>query len=92
MTPHQRLEEIEERVNQRGHHGVNVYDIGSVHASRDIAFLTQSLRIAIDALEFYSQGGHPAMDMWEHKDLGYFTGKRARHELTRISELAKGEK
>jgi hypothetical protein len=34
-----------------------------------------------EVVEFYSNGGHPAMDMWQHPDLGYFTGKRARQAL-----------
>ena len=34
-----------------------------------------------EVMEFYAQGGHSAMDMWQHPDLGYFTGKRARQAL-----------
>ena len=50
--------------------------------------LIEALIDCVETLEFYSQGGHPAMDMWKHKDLGYFTGKRAQKALTALEKLS----
>lgn len=38
----------------------------------------------MECLEFYAQGGNSNMDIWEHKELGYFTGKRAKALLTKL--------
>jgi hypothetical protein len=46
--------------------------------------LTEKAEKMQKALEFYAQGGHPAMDMWQHPELGYFTGKRACQVLAEV--------
>lgn len=43
-----------------------------------ILSLQERLENAMEVIEFYSKGGHPNMDIWQHESLGYFTGKRAR--------------
>jgi hypothetical protein len=48
-----------------------------------------ALSTALEVLEFYSNGGNPPQDVWEHKELGYFTGKRAREAIARIKGDAK---
>ena len=103
MTLDKRLEEISERLKaNRKHLGSIVFEpkdnfdlITQVVSLKmtledrltDIATLLEVVRVYKDALEFYAQGGHPAMDMWKHAELGYFTGKRAQACLARAEAI-----
>ena len=41
-----------------------------------------------EALEFYANGGNLQSDIWQHKKLGYFTGKRAKGCVKALNEFA----
>lgn len=45
------LKEVKTRLNQRGYHGANIYDIGSAHTSKDLAKLLAIVTIQREALE-----------------------------------------
>ncbi|MFN7295182.1 MAG: hypothetical protein ACK5T9_02865, partial [Bacteroidota bacterium] len=49
--------------------------------------LKKENEVLMETLEFYAQGGYPEMDMWQHPDLGYFTGKRARQTLEQADKI-----
>lgn len=76
-------------------------DYGPILSKENALFIAQSrnalpdlldaLSEAVSLLEFYSKGGHPAMDMVEHKELGFFTGKRANEFLKRWGLNPEGE-
>jgi hypothetical protein len=53
--------------------------------------LSPALICAVEALEFYAKGGNPSRDLWEDKELGFFTGKRAQEHLTRMREMLEGK-
>jgi hypothetical protein len=54
--------------------------------------ILEALEVYREALEFYSKGGNPSRDVWEDKELGFFTGKRSREALSRVSEILGGDK
>jgi hypothetical protein len=43
-----------------------------------VEYLDEKLKKAEELLSFYANGGNPSWDVSEIRDLGYFTGKRAR--------------
>jgi hypothetical protein len=47
----------------------------------EVAALRKRLEEAVEVIEFYSKGGNFQTDIWQHPNLGYFTGKRAREFL-----------
>lgn len=53
----------------------------------DYERLEKMVDVMREALNFYGLGGHPAMDMWQHETLGYFTGKRAQEALAKVERI-----
>lgn len=51
-------------------------------AANDIVEIVDYVERLENALQFYAAGGNFSKDVWLHKELGYFTGKRARAVLS----------
>lgn len=48
--------------------------------------LESQLKEANELIEFYGAGGNFNSDVWQHENLGFFTGKRARAYLKKWGE------
>lgn len=59
-----------------------IHQLAKAHAAGHAELLAQVLPV----LEFYSKGGNFQTDIWQHSELGYFTGKRARELLQKLKD------
>jgi hypothetical protein len=57
----------------------------------ELSRLRRELAEAVEILKWYGCGGNFQTDIWHHPDLGYFTGKRARDFLNKLTQAPQGE-
>lgn len=62
-------------------HQFEHYDNKVDQLESDLKTAHEMIREFRKELEFYGNGGNFNLDLWEHPELGHFTGKRARAVL-----------